>query len=114
MNLYINRYADDFILGFQYRNEAERFFKECKEHLNKFGLVLHPDKTRLIAFGRFSAGNQLETKRETFDFLGFKLICGRKRLSRKFHVRRLTIKKRLASMLKGIRQKLLRQRHLPL
>ena len=66
MNLYINRYADDFILGFQYRNEAERFFKECKEHLNKFGLVLHPDKTRLIAFGRFSAGNQVETKRETF------------------------------------------------
>jgi len=54
----IVRYAADFILGFQYRNEAERFLKELKERLNKFGLALHPDKTVLIEFRRFAAGNR--------------------------------------------------------
>ena len=54
----IVRYGDDFILEFQYRNEAERFLKELKELLNKFGLALHPDKTVLIEFGQFAAGNR--------------------------------------------------------
>ena len=66
------RYADDIVLGFQHRTEAERFLQEWKERLRKFGLELHPDKTRLIEFGRFAAANRKqrgEGKPETFNFL---------------------------------------------
>ena len=75
------RYADDFVVGFQHRREAERFLRELGERFEKFGLALHPDKTRLIEFGRFAAENRRkrrERKPETFDFLGFTHICGRK------------------------------------
>jgi hypothetical protein len=67
------RYADDMVLGFQYQAEAERFLQDWRERLQKFGLDLHPDKTRLIEFGRFAANNRKlhgETKPETFNFLG--------------------------------------------
>jgi hypothetical protein len=73
------RYADDSVLGFQFQADAERFLEEWKERLRKFGLELHPDKTRLIEFGRFAAASRKQRgagKPETFDFLGFTHICG--------------------------------------
>jgi hypothetical protein len=73
------RYADDSVLGFQHRVDAERFLQEWGERLQKFGLELHPDKTRLIEFGRFAAHDRKqrgESKPETFNFLGFTHICG--------------------------------------
>ena len=68
------RYADDNVLGFQYRADADRFLKEFRERLGRFGLELHPDKTRRIEFGLFAEQNRKqrgEGKPETFDFLGF-------------------------------------------
>jgi len=70
----IVRYADDAVLGFQYRKEAEKFLEQLRERLRKFGLELHPDKTRLIEFGRYAAERRKkrgEGKPETFNFLGF-------------------------------------------
>ena len=76
------RFADDLVVGFQDRVEAERFLKEFRERLAKFGLELHPEKTRLIEFGRFAEDNRQrrgEGKPETFTFLGFMHYCGRAR-----------------------------------
>jgi len=73
------RYADDGVLGFQYREDAERFWEQLRERLGKFGLELHPEKTRLIEFGRYAAERREkrgEGKPETFNFLGFTHICG--------------------------------------
>jgi RNA-directed DNA polymerase len=73
------RYADDFVLGFQHRHEAEHFLRDLKERLEKFGLGLHPEKTRLIEFGRFAAERRRlrgDGKPETFEFLGFVHSCG--------------------------------------
>jgi group II intron reverse transcriptase/maturase len=111
------RYADDFIVGFQYRHEAERFLNELRERLLKFGLALHPDKTRLLEFGRFAARDRQrrgQGKPETFDFLGFTHVCGQKVMTRKFHVRRLSAKKRLRTKLQAVRQMLHKQRHRPI
>jgi RNA-directed DNA polymerase len=111
------RYADDFVVGFQHRHEAERFLNELRERFAQFGLALHPDKTRLIEFGRFAAENRQKHGRgkpETFDFLGFTHVCGVKRLTRKFHVRRLSAKKRLRAKLLVVKQTLHRQRHRPI
>ena len=79
------RYADDFIVGFQYEREARRFWDELRERLAEFGLELHPDKTRLIEFGRHAAANRERNGRgkpETFDFLGFTHVCGKTRKGR--------------------------------
>ena len=76
--VYIVRYTDDFVLGFQYQSDAVRFQSELRKRMGKFGLELHEDKTRLIEFGRFAAENRKsrgEGKPETFDFLGFTHIC---------------------------------------
>ena len=76
------RFADDFIVGFEYEQDAQRFLDELRERLAKFGLELHPDKTRLIEFGRHAArlGQARGVgKPETFDFLGFTHICGKTR-----------------------------------
>src|SRR6202166_1586160 len=76
------RYADDLVVGFENRMEAERFLKAFRERLAKFGLELHPEKTRLIEFGRFAAPNREkrgEGKPETFTFLGFTHYCGKRR-----------------------------------
>jgi hypothetical protein len=73
------RYADDAVLGFQHRADAEQFLRDWKERLGRFGLELHPDKTRLIEFGRYAVANRKERgegKPETFNFLGFTHICG--------------------------------------
>jgi group II intron reverse transcriptase/maturase len=110
----IVRYADDAVLGFQYREEAEKFLEQLRERLKKFGLELHPDKTRLIEFGRFAAANRAkrgEGKPETFNFLGFTHICGTNHTTGKFTVLRKTIGKRMAAKLKDIRAKLRRRMH---
>lgn len=110
----IVRYADDAVLGFQYREDAERFLEQLQERLRKFGLELHPDKTRLIEFGRFAAERRRkrgEGKPETFNFLGFTHICGRSRETGYFTVHRKTMGKRMASKLKEIRRELARRRH---
>jgi len=102
------RYADDFVVGFQHRYEAEGFMDELRERLAKFGLELHPDKTRLIEFGRFAASNRKqrgEGKPETFNFLGFTHICGKIRRGR-FQVVRLTMKKRFRAKLKELKGEL--------
>ena len=75
------RYADDLVVGFEHRAEAERFLHEFQDRLAKFGLELNPDKTRLIEFGRFAARNRKqrgEGKPETFTFLGFTHFCGQR------------------------------------
>src|SRR6266404_2232656 len=92
-----------------------RFLQEWKERLRKFGLELHPDKTRLIEFGRYAAENRKkrgEGKPETFNFLGFTHICGTHHKTGKFMVRRKTIGKRMAAKLKDIREKLRRRMHM--
>jgi len=111
------RYADDMVLGFQYRADAERFLQEWRGRLQKFGLELHPDKTRLIEFGRFAATNLKERgkgKPETFNFLGFTHICGQTRKNGKFLVLRKTIRKRLLAKLKQVREVLRGLMHQPL
>ena len=111
------RYADDSVLGFQHRAEAERFLQDWRERLRKFGLELHPDKTRLIEFGRFAAENRKrrgEGKPETFNFLGFTHICGRSRKNGKFLVLRKTIRKRLLAKLKEVKDELRKRMHQPL
>jgi RNA-directed DNA polymerase len=113
----ITRYADDFVLGFQYRYEAERFLKELRERLLKFGLALHPDKTRLLEFGRFASLNRQQRgqgKPETFHFLGFTHVCGRKRLRGGFSLKRMSMSQRLRAKLQAIKATLLRQRHRPI
>jgi group II intron reverse transcriptase/maturase len=103
------RYADDAVLGFQYREEAGKFLEELQERVRKFGLELHPEKTRLMEFGRYAAERREkrgEGKPETFTFLGFTHICGKNHKTGYFQVYRKTIGKRMAAKLKEIRQKL--------
>ncbi|WP_433970309.1 reverse transcriptase domain-containing protein [Tunturiibacter gelidiferens] len=100
------RYADDLVVGFQHRMDAERFLPEFQERLAKFGLDLHPDKTRLIEFGRFAARDRKlrgERKPETFTFLGFTHYCGQRHKSGTFTVGRITAKKRMVAKLKASR-----------
>ena len=109
------RYADDIILGFQYQTDADRFLEKLRERLGKFGLELHPEKTRRIEFGRFAEENRKrrgEGKPETFDFLGFKHISGQNRHGW-FTVRRTTIRKRMRTKLRQIKQELRSRMHDP-
>src|ERR1700685_4462091 len=90
----IVRYADDLVMGFQHRAEAVRFLEEFKERLAKFGLELHPEKTRLIEFGRYATERRKkrgEGKPETFNFLGFTHICGKNHVTGYFMVLRRTV-----------------------
>src|ERR1700686_2322777 len=110
------RYADDLVVGFQHRADAERFLKEFRERLAKFGLELHADKTRLIEFGRFAAESRKqrgEGKPETFTFLGFTHCCGKRRSNGAFIVWRETAKKRLVAKLHAVQAELRRQMHAP-
>ncbi len=103
------RYADDAVLGFQYQEDAEKFLEDLRERVRKFGLELHPEKTRLIEFGRYAAERRAkrgEGKPETFNFLGFTHICGKNHETGYFMVYRKTIGKRMAAKLKELRQKL--------
>ena len=106
------RYADDSVMGFQYEGEAKVFLAAMRERLAKFKLELHPDKTRLIRFGRYAIQQCRERgqrKPETFDFLGFTHCCGQH--SSGFKLVRLTIKKRMRATLADIRETLMRRRH---
>ncbi len=109
------RYADDTVLGFQHQADADRFLEHLRERLGKFGLELHPDKTRRIEFGRFAEQNRRkrgEGKPETFDFLGFTHISGKTGKGH-FTVRRKTIRKRMRAKLKQIEQQLRERMHDP-
>jgi RNA-directed DNA polymerase len=109
------RYADDAIVGFQHKSEAERFLADLRERFHKFSLELHPDKTRLLEFGPFAAENRRRRGRgkpETFNFLGFTHICGKKRNGR-FTVLRQTMRSRLQAKLKAVKAELRRRWHDP-
>ena len=113
----IVRYADDFVLGFQHRREAERFLEQLRKRLADYGLELHSDKTRLIQFGRFAAEDRKRKgkgKPETFDFLGFTHICGTIHKSGKFTVHRKTAGKRMKAKLRSIGAQLRRRMHQPI
>jgi len=110
------RFADDMVLGFQVKTEAERFWAELTERFRKFALELQPDKTRLLEFGPFAAANRKqrgEGKPERFNFLGFTHIGGKKRSNGMFTVRRPTIRKRLQAKMKAVKTELRRRLHHP-
>lgn len=110
------RYADDFLVGFQHRDEAERFLSDLRERFAAFDLELHPDKTRLLEFGRFADDNRKQRgdgKPETFDFLGFTHICGRTRKGR-FKVHRQTMRKRFQAKLKEVERLFRKRWHWPI
>jgi RNA-directed DNA polymerase len=112
----IVRFADDFIAGFEYQEDAERFLDELRGRFAEFGLELHPGKTRLIEFGRHAARNRAargQGKPETFNFLGFTHICAKSRNGR-FWVRRITVKKRMRAKLQQVKDQLQRRMHQPL
>ncbi len=112
----IVRYADDFVIGFQYREDAERLQKELEERMQQFGLEMNSGTTRLIEFGRFAIENRAkrgEGKPETFDFLGFTHICAKTRKDGYFTVKRKSISKRLRRKVKEVGEKLNRMRHAP-
>jgi RNA-directed DNA polymerase len=110
------RYADDLIVGFENEADARRFLEAMRERLGEFALSLHPDKTRLIEFGRFAAANRKRRgfgKPETFNFLGFTFICGKSR-SGKFLIKRKTRRDRMRTKLQAIKQELRRRMHQPI
>jgi RNA-directed DNA polymerase len=111
----IVRFADDCVMGFEDYQDACRFLHDLRERFAKFGLELHPGKTRLIEFGRFAAANRKKRgagKPETFDFLGFTHICARLRDGR-FWVRRITVSKRMRAKLAEVKDQLRRRQHQP-
>lgn len=115
-DMIVVRFADDVIVGFEHNGDARQFGHELHQRLMKFGLELHPDKTRLIEFGRFAAERRARRgvgKPETFDFLGFTHICGKGK-NGSFWLRRHTNSKRLRAKLKQVRYQLKRRRHLPI
>jgi group II intron reverse transcriptase/maturase len=110
------RYADDLVVGFQHENDARRFWDAMRERLREFSLSLHPDKTRLIEFGRFAAQNCKKrglAKPETFKFLGFVLICGKSRRG-DFQIKRKSRRDRMRAKLQEIKEGLRRQMHRPI
>jgi len=112
----IVRFADDLVVGFEHREDAQRFLADLRERFAKFGLELHAEKTRLIEFGRFAAGRRRARglgKPETCDYLGFTHICGKTREGR-FKLKRITISKRLRAKLAEVKGQLKRRRHQPI
>jgi RNA-directed DNA polymerase len=111
------RYADDIVLGFQVKADAARFWAELAERFRKFHLELHPEKTRLLEFGAYAADHRRKQglgKPETFNFLGFTHICGKKRSNGRFTVRRQTIRQRLQAKLSAVKAELRRRMHDPI
>jgi RNA-directed DNA polymerase len=112
----IVRYADDIVVGFEHEADAVRFREALAARLAAFSLTLHPEKTRLIQFGRFAAATRVRRglgKPETFNFLGFTFVCGRS-LRGKFLLLRLTRRDRLRAKLKEVKEELRRRRHQPI
>jgi RNA-directed DNA polymerase len=115
-DMIIVRYADDIVVGFEHETEARRFWDAMRERLQEFALSLHPDKTRLIEFGRHAATNREKrglAKPETFTFLGFTLICGKSRRGN-FLVKRKTRRDRMIGKIKEVKQTLRRLMHQPI
>ena len=115
-DMIIVRYADDFIIGFQHESDAQRFLDEMRKRLGEFALSLHPEKTRLIGFGRFAAERRKRRglgKPKTFDFLGFSFICGKTR-SGKFQIKRKTRRDRMRAKLREIKEAMRRRMHQPI
>jgi RNA-directed DNA polymerase len=110
------RYADDFIVGFRHEADARRFLDEMRKRLQEFALSLHPDKTRLIEFGRFAAANREQRglgKPETFNFLGFTFMCGKSRQGF-FLLKRKTRRDRMRAKLRMVKQEMRRRMHQPI
>ncbi|MGF6227578.1 RNA-directed DNA polymerase [Inquilinus ginsengisoli] len=115
-NVIIVRYADDIVVGFEHEADARRFLEAMRERFEAFALSVHPDKTRLIEFGRHAAADRERRglgKPETFDFLGFTFICGRSRAG-KFLVKRKTRRDRMRAKLQAIKQELRQRMHQPI
>src|SRR6516165_1662287 len=116
-DMIVVRYADDTIVGFQHRHDADRFLNDLKDRLAKFALSLHPEKTRLIEFGRYAAERRADRgkgKPETFDFLGFTHYCSTKKDSADFQLGRKTQRKRMKAKLQEIKETLRQHRHKPI
>jgi RNA-directed DNA polymerase len=112
-DMIIVRYADDIVVGFEHEADARRFWEAMRERLQEFALSLHPDKTRLLEFGRFAVANRKRRglgKPETFTFLGFTLICGRTRRG-DFQIHRKTRRDRMQAKLTEIKEELRRRMH---
>src|ERR1700720_3719703 len=115
-DMIVVRYADDLVVGFEYEGDARRFLDAMHDRLGEFALSLHPDKTRLIEFGRFAANDRKLRglgKPETFAFLGFTFICGRSRRGN-FQLQRKTRRDRMRRKLGDIKAELLRRMHQPI
>lgn len=115
-DIVVVRYADDFVIGLQHRDEAEQLLRELRERFAKFGLELHPEKTRLIEFGRFAErdrDSRGEGKPDSFNFLGFTHSCGKTRQG-KFALLRQTMRKKALAKLAELREELRRQWHRPI
>jgi RNA-directed DNA polymerase len=115
-NVILVRYADDYVAGFEHRDDAERFLADLRDRFAQFGLELHPDKTRLIEFGRFAARDRQrrgDRKPETFDFLGFTHMCAIDRHGR-FKLKRVTSKKKMRAKLKSVKAEMRRRMHHPI
>ena len=115
-DMIIVRYADDVIVGFEREEDARRFLVAMRTRLEEFDLSLHPDKTRLIEFGRLAAADRKKRglgKPETFAFLGFTFICGKSRRGH-FQLKRKTRRDRVRAKLKDIRVELRRRMHWPI
>jgi len=112
-DMIIVRYADDLVIGFQHEGDARRFLDAMRERFEEFALSLHPDKTRLIEFGRHAAARRAQHglgKPETFDFLGFTLICSRSR-GGSFLLKRKTRRDRVRAKLAEVKVELRRRMH---
>ena len=115
-DMIIVRYADDIIVGFEHETDARRFLDAMRERLGKFALSLHPDKTRLIEFGRYAADRRARRglgKPESFSFLGFTFICGKSRQGI-FQLKRKTRRDRMRAKLRAIKQEMRRRMHQPI
>ena len=115
-DMIIVRYADDLVLGFQHESDAHRFLDAMRARFEEFALSLHPDKTRLIEFGRHAAVRRARNgpgKPETFNFLGFTFICGRSRRGN-FLLKRKSRRDRVRAKLKEIKEELRRRMHWPI
>jgi RNA-directed DNA polymerase len=115
-DMIIVRYADDVVAGFEHEDDASRFLEAMRARFAAFALSLHPDKTRLIEFGRRSAANRERRglgKPDTFDFLGFTFICGKSRQG-KFLIHRKSRRDRVQAKLADIKEELRRRMHEPL
>jgi RNA-directed DNA polymerase len=112
----IVRWADDFVVGFEHREDAERFWSELRGRLAKFGLELNAEKTRLIEFGRHAARDRAARglgKPDTFQFLGFTHICAKTRKSGRFKLRRITDSKRMRAKLLAVKGEMRKRMHHP-